>query len=153
MKITLFSLLVLPLCCCSCSMVLVNTIPTKTGAALRPGADRIELISRLGQPSFTTTNLIPVPIGVTILRTNQPAHICDSYKVSRLVQVGNDPYSTDWNVYPAFVIITFGLTEVVIFPYVTVDLTMRGFQHQELRVWYDDTDKLVAWGRTSKYDD
>ena len=150
MKITLFNLLVLPLCCCSCSMVLVNTIPTKTGSALRPGADRSELLSRLGQPS-TTTN--PVPIGVTILHTNRPPHFCDIYKVSRLVQVSGDPYSTDWNVYPAFVIITFGLAEVVTFPYVVVDLTARGFQRQELRVWYDDTDKLVAWGRTSRYDD
>lgn len=151
MKTAMFCLLLLPVYCCSCSMVLVNTIPTKTGAALRPGADRAELIARLGRPSATTTN--PIPLGVTTLRTNQPPYFCDLYKTSRLVQVGHDPYATDWNVYPAFVIITFGLAEVITFPSVVVDMAARGFQRQEIRVWYDDTHKLVAWERTNRHGD
>src|SRR5437867_10371738 len=131
-------------------MVLVNTVPTKPGAAMRPGAARAELISRLGQPSMSTS--VPIPAAVRLLRTNSPPCSCDIYHVSGLVQVGKDPYTTDWNVYPTFVIATLGLAEVVTFPYVVVDMTARSFQRRELRVWYDCSDELVAWERRRKHE-
>src|SRR5207248_3097992 len=95
MRISLLSLLLLPLLCCSCSMVLCNTVPTKTGGAMRPGAARAELVRRLGQPSVRTS--VPIPATVRLLRTNSPPCSCDIYHVSGLVRVGNDTYSTDWN--------------------------------------------------------
>jgi hypothetical protein len=87
-----------------------------------------------------------------ILRTNQQPAICDVYRVSGLVQIHGDPYTTDWNVYPAFVIITLGLVEVVTFPYVSVDMTARSFRRYEFRAWYDGSDELIAYERRKRRD-
>ena len=118
-------------------MLLVNTVPTKTRGTLRPGASRQELVELLGHPQ--SCDHAPLSPGVQLLQSNQPPSLCDVYRVSGLVQVGGDPYATDWIDYPAFVIVTF--------PYVAVDMTARSFQRRELRVWYDSSDHLVAWER------
>lgn len=78
---------------------------------------------------------------------NQPSAYCDVYRVSKLVQIRDDPYTSDWNVYPAAVILTLGVMEVITFPYVVVDMTVRSLQRRELLVWYDSSDQLIAYER------
>ena len=125
-------------------MVLVNTVPTKVGAALSPGGgQRQDLINQLGQPAKTTTEPIPAYVKRNLNSTNA-ACICDYYRVSGLVQVQGDPYASDWRVYPVLVIFTFGLCEVFVFPYVAGDLTVQSLQRYELRVWYDCSDKVLT---------
>ena len=141
-RLSFASLLVLPLLCCSCSMLLVNTVPTKPGAALSPGASRQDLVRLLGHPQSSDHS--PIPPNVQILRSGAPC-VCDVYRVSGLVQAYGDPFGTDWIDYPAFFIVTLGLSEVVTFPYVAVDMTALSFQRRELRVWYDCSGHLVAW--------
>jgi len=135
----------LPLLCCSCSMVLVNTIPTKPDAALQPGAWRQKLMDQLGKPQFSGAR--PLTTTAFVLRTNELPAICDVYRISGLVQLFHDPYVTDWNVYPAVVILSFGLSEVWTFPYVIGDLTVLSFQRYEFRAWYNSSDELIGYER------
>ena len=128
-------------------MVLVNTVPTKVGSALSPGfGQRQQLIDRLGQPANTSSEPIPVRVKRNRSSTNA-ACLCDHYRVSGLVQMPGDPYAGDWKEYPIIMIFTFGLSEVFVFPYVATDLTMRSFQRDELRVWYDCSDRVLAHER------
>ena len=125
-------------------MVLVNTIPTKVGGALSPGSgQRQQLIDRLGPPVSSTTEPIPDYVKRNRSSTNAVC-ICDHYRVSGLVQVQGDPYAGDWREYPILMIFTLGLSEVFYFPYVAVDLTIRSFQRDDLRVWYDCSDRVLA---------
>jgi hypothetical protein len=142
------TLLVLPLICCSCSIALVKTIPTKTGAALQAGAGRQELVACLGQPQWSTTQ--PITPTAFLLRTNEQATVCDVYQVSKLVQIPGDPYATNWTVYPTFVIFTLGIAEIVTFPYVLADMTVRSLQKRELLVWYGASDQLIAYERRKR---
>ena len=126
-------------------MVLIETVPTRTGAALRPGAARQELAARLGSPqSISSLALTPT---ARVLNTNSSPLSCDVYRVNGLVQMGSDPYTSDWNIYPVAVILTLGLSEVFVFPLVAIDMTQRSFQRYELRVWYDASDQLMAYER------
>ena len=130
----------------SCSMVLVNTIPTKVGGALTPGSTRDELIARIGAP--ISTGSFPISSDATVYREHPVPASSDLYYVTGLVQVTTDPYGTQWNVYPAFVIISLGLLELVVFPFVVVDLPLRGLLKYELRTWYDSSGGLVAYRKT-----
>src|SRR5688572_10688447 len=105
MRATSLSLLLIPLLCCSCSMLLVNTVPTQVGAALSPGGGhRQDLIAQLGQPVRTTAEPIPVHVPRNLSSTNAVC-ICDHYRISGLVQVQDEPYASDWRVYPVLVIL------------------------------------------------
>lgn len=146
LPISLAALLLLPLLCCSCSMYLVNIVPTKPGAALRRGAHRQELVSVLGQPRSSGARPLTTT-ALAMVHGNQPSAYCDVYRVSKLVQIRDDPYTSDWNVYPAAVILTLGVMEVITFPYVVVDMTVRSLQRRELLVWYDSSDQLIAYER------
>jgi hypothetical protein len=139
------SIVLLPMFCCSCSMLLVNTVPTRTGRALQAGASRDAMAARLGHPQSSNT----LPISATAKRfpTNQPACGSDEYRVTGLMQMPGDPYDTDWNMYPALFFLTAGLSEVFLFPYVAVDMTVRSFRDYEFQAWYDCEDRLVAFER------
>ena len=137
--------LTLPLLCCSCSMLLVDTIPTKPGAALRPRAPRQELIASLGNPRATMA--VPISDSARLLCTNEPAVFCDIYRVSGLVQIDDDPYTGDWKDYPAFAVIMLGVPELFEFPYVTVDLSLRSLRRYDLEVWYSASGELIAYER------
>jgi hypothetical protein len=151
MRLTFLTLLLLPLFCCSCSMLLVNTVPTKTGRAVQSGAKREVLVERLGQPHHSDA----APISVTAKRfpTNSASCARDVYQVSGLTQIPGDPYESDWNVYPAFFFLSAGLTEVYLFPKVAVDMTLRSFRHYEIIAWYDCADRLVAFERRKRESD
>ena len=125
-------------------MLLVNTVPTKVGAALSPGgAHRQDLITQLGQPAHTTAEPIPVHVKRNRSSTNAVC-ICDHYQISGLVQVQGEPYASDWKEYPVLMLVTFGLCEVFVFPYVAVDLTVKSFHEYDLRVWYDCADNVLT---------
>jgi hypothetical protein len=145
MRSASLSLLLLPLLCCSCSMLMVNTVPTKTGGALRSGASREALVARLGRPD--RSDVLPVSATAKRFPTNAVACARDVYYVNGLMQMPGDPYATEWNVYPAFFFATAGIVEVFLFPYVAVDITVRSFRDYEFSAWYDCTDHLVAFER------
>jgi hypothetical protein len=132
-------------------MLLVNTVPTKVGGAVQAGASREALTARLGPPHSSNTR----PVSATAKRfpTDQPACVCDVYRLTGLMQMQGDPYWTDWNMYPALVILSAGVVEVFMFPYVAVDMTGRSFRNYEFHAWYDCSNRLVAFERRKRDDE
>lgn len=132
-------------------MLLVNTVPTKVGGAVQAGATRDALVARLGRPHHSDTQ--PISLGAARFPTTNIARIRDVYHVSGLMQMHGDPYWTDWNVYPAAVILSAGLVEVYMFPYVALDMTVRSFCTYKFVAWYDSSGGLVAFERRRRGDD
>lgn len=132
-----------------CSMILVNTVPVKPRDALRLGAPREALVEVLGPPA--RTDAAPLD-GFERFRAPDavPARR-DVFETSGLVRCPGDEYASDWNVYPAFLIVSLGLIEVVTLPRVIGDLTTLSDECWELYAWYDAADRLVAWGKRPIY--
>ncbi len=132
-----------------CSMVLVNTVPTKPRTALLLGAPREALIEVLGPPARTDAAPFDgfdwdrAP-GATPVRR-------DVYATSGLVRCRGEEYESDWNVYPAFLIVTLGLIEVVTLPRVIGDFVALSDECWAIYAWYDADDRLVGWGKRPIY--
>jgi hypothetical protein len=80
------------------------------------------------------------------LRTNLVCRY-DEYHISGLLQLSGDRYETDWNIYPAFVILTCGIAEAINFPYTVSDLAIKPLQRYDFRVGYNCADALIAYER------
>lgn len=132
-------------------MLLVNTVPTKVGSAVQAGASREALATRLGAPH--STNTLPVSATAKRFPTDQADCVCDVYRITGLMQMQGDPYWTDWNMYPVVFILTAGIAEVFMLPYVGIDMTVRSYQGYEFHAWYDCSDRLVAFERRRRVDD
>ena len=131
--------------CCSCSMFLVDLIPTKPRAAMAPGASLKDLITVLGKPMGSNTSIVPA--NARRFQTNDPSCVCYSYRVSGLVQISGDKFTGDAELWPVVVIMTLGVAEVIAFPYVSIELAAMSLKRYELRVWYDCSDHIVAYER------
>lgn len=125
-------------------MILVNTVPTSIDGLARE-AMRGDLDVQLGPPKYSDASAIPN----TAKRLPNPRtpSVCDVYYMNGLALLGDDPYFGGWTMYPAYVILTAGVIEVFMFPYVSVDLAIRSFKRYELRVWYDQSDRIVGFER------
>jgi hypothetical protein len=140
----------IPMFCCSCSMMLVNTVPTSIDGLAREGM-RGDLDVQLGQPLYSDASAIPNT--VKRFPNPKPPSVCDVYQMNGLAQMQGDPYFGGWTMYPAYVILTAGAIEVFMFPYVSVDLAVKSFKRYELRVWYDQSDRIVAYERRKQTDE
>ena len=115
------------------------------------GTNRADVIAVLGRPRKTETYQPPrlgasLPDTPVSMRTSRVASR-DEYRVSGLVQLADDTYRSDNNIYPAFFVATGGLTEIVAFPYVTGDLATKAFARYRLLFWYDRRNKLIQYER------
>lgn len=133
----------------SCSWLMTNQIPRRP--PLEPGTPRSEIIAVLGTPRKTTAFSPPRPAAglpkVSIALRTAKASFRDEYFVSGLVQAPGDTYASEDNIYPAFFILTGGLTEVFAFPVETVDMTFKSLRWRHLWLWYDRSEKLITYER------
>lgn len=133
----------------SCSFFLSETAVKRPD--LHNGLDRGAVIAKLGQPKKTqlfqpprvANSLSEAPRAMGAARVGRQ----DEYSISGLVQLEGDRYESDNSLYPVMVIMTGGLSEVVMLPFVSGDLATKAVARHRLLLWYDAHQKLLQFER------
>ncbi|HMP73291.1 MAG TPA: hypothetical protein PKE55_08515 [Kiritimatiellia bacterium] len=113
-----------------------------TRVPLQAGVARNKVVAILGEPR-SSSMLDAVEAGDGAAGAVQ----VDVYRVSRLVQLPGDRYFYEANVYPACVILTAGLVEVVVLPVTLVDIGYKAIRRDDLWVVYDAGDEVISFER------